>query len=221
MTELSQQTRPPAAADSERVGPVEWVAIAVVAAGIGFLAAAHAPPFLKKPGLLLPVLGALFGWALGRWFAAAKMRSNRLLTATAAVATLVGQSLYSYESYRLAIGPQYAAWERLASEAVPAIPVAPPHPPDSPDEETPESRELRQRYEEFADRNRQARAEALEAERQKLTFTGYLHHRIPAQWGAWRAPWPVLFWLGEIGLGALLGAVVARHSALAGAAGLR
>jgi len=59
---------------------------------------------------------------------------------------------------------------------------------------------------------KQAREERQQVLVEKSRFAAYLQHRVK-ELGDWSAPWPVVFWLGELLLGTAAGVVVFRQSA--------
>lgn len=194
----------PSDTDAPRPDVAGWLVLGTIGTAALFLGWVYAPQRLKLPLLTPLVLGAVVGWGLGRWAAARHVRSPVLVFSVAGFLIAAGIFGGAAESYRLgsksirsslSLSEQGALADAIHREIV--------------EQADDESRErLQAEYEDA----RRRRAEDVERRKRLLTFSGYLESRIPTQWGRWRPPWPLAFFVAETTLAALLGAWTARRT---------
>jgi hypothetical protein len=80
------------------------------------------------------------------------------------------------------------------------------------EEESPEARLAREQLRAEHDRSERIRREWLAVRERRLTWRGFLQHRVSSV-GAWPTPWPELLWLTEVAAGSAAGAwLVSRAS---------
>jgi hypothetical protein len=178
------------------------------------LAAAHAPGRIRLLGLFAVAFGAVCGWGLARgaaYFAVTVMpvdsslkrkqrndnsRPSLALQASIMRLVIVGvliaaaETGLTLESWRLYVVELRKLYDPEASTE--AVGGGQPFVPDS--------------------LLKQAREERQQVLVEKSRFAAYLQHRVK-ELGDWSAPWPAVFWLGELLLGTAAGVVVFRQSA--------
>jgi hypothetical protein len=79
-------------------------------------------------------------------------------------------------------------------------------------DEAPEAQAARQQLRIARERSDRARREKLEPLVQRLTWHGYLQHRV-SEVGAWPSPWPEALWSAELLVGSVAGAWLASRAA--------
>jgi hypothetical protein len=188
-----------------------WLVAGAVGAAIFFTASVHLPLTWKVMGAYPVALGAVAGWALGQWAIVRKLRSSGLVMALVWALIAAGEVLAAVETHRAGIKParsdlkpeqlldrdMFAEGERQYFSR---------EPEGLNEEERIRWREARENYE----RGEQRRQEAIEAQRLRRSFYGYLANRIPEEkWGKWSYPWPAVFWGTEVLLASTLGTWIA------------
>ena len=170
-----------------------WLAagalLAVAAGGV----AAHLSGRVKLIGLFAVAFGVLCGWGQRELAGRLGVRRARPVTVLGALLVLAGLLVFSGESfrlYRLDRAREFAGNPvGLAAAQMQARGGVPP-----------------EVAEEFARAARARRAKLAEESR----FSAFAAYRI-RQFAAWPAPWPVVFWGGEVLLGTAAGAwILAR-----------
>ena len=166
---------------------IRWLAAGTLLAVAAGAVAAHLPGRLKLLGLFAVGFGLLCGWGLGELAPRVLAERRRAVIAVGSLLILLGLLVLTGESYRLyrlekereyAGNPVgVAAAQMQARGGVPAE-VA----------------------EEFA-RAARERRDKLDGE---LRLPAFFAHRL-RQFASWPAPWPMLFWGGEVLLGMAAG----------------
>jgi hypothetical protein len=194
----------------ERRGALIRGVAAAGAAWLIWLACAQLPQAARKPLLLPLAVGGLSGAAaaclpraLGG--AAARCRWQTAAAVALGLAAAAAGNLWrgfhdvstraAGQLARLEDPPLEQEFELLFSQA----------PPDQEAAAATQQAEARAQFE-AGRRLRAAQRNRLEALR---TLPGYLGARIPAAWGSWPTPWPLLFWLLELVLSSAFGGYAA------------
>jgi hypothetical protein len=154
------------------------------------LAAAHAPGRIRLLGLFAVAFGAVCGWGLARgaaYFGVSDRSIVRLVTAMILIGA--AETGLTLESWRLYVVDLRKTYDPEASAEV--VGGGQPFVPDS-----------------LLKKAREERQRALEA---KSRLPAYLRHRVK-NLGDWPAPWPVVFWVGEVILGTAAGVAVCLRS---------
>ncbi len=174
------------------LGPTiwQWVILSVLLVGTMGLALAHAPPGWQRPGptaLLFAVAGGVF---IGGIAVVNRIKSRRLVFAVAFAVIAVSIAGMTAERYRLYVKSLEETYLSPPQASNPSALF--------------ENFEGGQAAQELA---REMRRQAYEAER---PFRVYLAFRLQAL-GIKNEPWPLVYWIGELLLGGLLGALIAAR----------
>ncbi len=168
----------------------QWVILSVLLVGAMGLALAHAPPSWQRPGptaLLFAVAGGVF---IGGIAVVNQIKSRRLVCSVAFAVIVLSIAGMTAERYRLYVK---SLKERYLSPPKALNPSA--------------------LFENFPggqvgqEMVREMRRKEYEAKR---PFRVYLAFRLQAL-GITEEPWPLVYWIGELLLGGLLGAFVAAR----------
>lgn len=184
-----------------------WLLVGALGVGGLYLAFVHAPPRIRLPVLAPLALGALTGWALGKWAAARRIESRSAAAIVATALIVAGQAGVAVETHRLGVPAIRAALSRQNLELGSiADGIEQGMIESAQDDET--RKELMAAHEDAHRR----RDEEERRNQRSLTFPGYLESRIPPQWGRWSPPWPELFWGIEVVTAGLLGGWTAART---------
>ena len=173
--------------------PAKWALAALAIAVSLAISAAHLPGqigvFARSAPIFAVISGWLFAWLSGQ-FGLAKTRRRVLAAGLLTAAAFAGTTL---ESYRLRVAelreqfrndPSMFLTTRLLQHANGA-----------------DEREAAAAAEQVAAAVRNDREAVLAA---RSSFAACLRHRVSSA-GRWPAPWPALFWIGEIALTGVVG----------------
>ncbi len=164
-----------------------WLFAAVVGLTALSVAAAHAPPRIRLIGLFTIGFGLLAGWTLS--FLAKQILPGPRRVVTWLAFPLIASATFgmTWESHR----QWTAAVERQRSGDKKAS-------------------QLLDRLDSQSDLPADFKNDLSQAVADKSGFTSYLRERTSAL-GAWKAPWPAVFWLCELLFGSLAGTWLARR----------
>jgi len=199
------EPRPNDVFTSDRWHFLQWFLVGAVASAIFFLVSVRVPHELKLTGIYNVGLGAAAGWALGLWGAAKHVRPSMAAAALVWLIIAGSEGLAAFEAHRVGVKPQRADLKPeqldrdMVSQAFRDFLA------QEPDDLSDEDRERRRQIQEEVDQAELRRQKIIEAQKLHRSFYGYLANRIPPQWGRWDAPWPAVFWGGEIALAGTLG----------------
>jgi hypothetical protein len=191
---------------------VGWTASALVAVGALAFVAAQAPERVRLLVWFAVAFGLVAGSVLGRLVATWLIPFPRTVRIVAAFLIAGGEVATSVLAHRRQVPDLERILAQRQDSTNPLAAAEKQFLEQSNDDESPEAKAARQQLREEHEQSERLRREWLETRQRRLTWQGYLQHRVSTV-GAWPSPWPESLWVAEIIVSSVAGAWLASRAA--------
>lgn len=189
-----------------------WTACAIVAVAVLAVVAAQVPERARLLVWFAVAFGLAAGWVLARLVGTCHVPFPRTIAILSAIVIAEGEVATSVLAHRRQVPELEMILTQRQDSTNPLAAAEKQFLEQSNDDESPEATAARQQLRTEHERSERLHREWLEARQRRLTWPGYLQHRVSTV-GSWPSPWPECLWIAEIIAGSAFGAWLAARAA--------